>query len=258
MVEGLTKHILIAAMYATASASRLSEDRPSNTGTPGGRWNETTTARSDGQQDTPPTTKSRPHHAEGTACDSPHAFPTPQRQPGSAALRPLLGAGGARRPPPPGTQPSVDTPRHPLIDRHAPPQGRHRAPAPHLAHGPARRPAGGQGSAWPHNQASVPAEGPRPHVQARRPSRTRTTRVCTGPRTRTAASGRTSPTGTTRCPAPPRCAEAQGPRTGITRAQAKSQVEELDQRGSRCPVSRIRHRYPGAAALRVRHGRGPL
>ena len=29
MVEGLTEHVLIAAMYATASASRLWEDRPS-------------------------------------------------------------------------------------------------------------------------------------------------------------------------------------------------------------------------------------
>ena len=29
MVEGLTKHVLIAAMYAPASASRLWEDRPS-------------------------------------------------------------------------------------------------------------------------------------------------------------------------------------------------------------------------------------
>ena len=29
MVEGLTKHILIAAMYARAAAPRLLEDRPS-------------------------------------------------------------------------------------------------------------------------------------------------------------------------------------------------------------------------------------
>ena len=29
MVEGMTEHVLIAAMYATASASRLWEDRPS-------------------------------------------------------------------------------------------------------------------------------------------------------------------------------------------------------------------------------------
>ena len=50
----------------------------SNTGTPGGRWNGTTTARSDGQRHTPLTTKSRPHPAEGIACDSPHASPTPQ------------------------------------------------------------------------------------------------------------------------------------------------------------------------------------
>ena len=73
-----------------------------------------------------------------------------------------------------------------------------------------------------------------------------------------AAPGRTSPTGTTRCPAPPRCAKAQGRHTGQTRAKAKGQAEELDQRGSRCPVSRIRHRHPGAAALQVPHGRGPL
>ena len=142
---------------------------------------------------------------------------------GSAALRSLLGAEGARRPPHPGTHPSVDTPRHPIHGPHAPPRGRHRLPAPHLAHGPARLPAGGRGSASPHDQASVPAEGPRPNVQARRPSRPRTPRVCTGPRTRTAAPGRTSPTGTTRCPAPPRCAEAQGPHTGQTRAKAKCQ-----------------------------------
>ena len=29
MVEGLTEHVLITAMYATAATSRLSEDRPS-------------------------------------------------------------------------------------------------------------------------------------------------------------------------------------------------------------------------------------
>ena len=29
MVEGLTEHVLITAMYAAASASRLWEDRPS-------------------------------------------------------------------------------------------------------------------------------------------------------------------------------------------------------------------------------------
>ena len=65
-------------------------------------------------------------------------------------------------------------------------------------------------------------------------------------------------TGTAQSPAPPRCEEAQGPRTGQTSSQAKSQAEELDRRGSRRPVSQVRHRHPGAAALRVRHGRGPL
>ena len=92
--------------------------------------------------------------------------PRPTGSLGSAALRPLLGAGGTRRPPPPRTHPSVDTPRHPLHGPHAPPRSRHRAPAPHLVHRPARRPAGGRGSALPHDQASVSAEGPRPHVQA--------------------------------------------------------------------------------------------
>ena len=29
MVEGLTEHVLVAAMYAAAAASRLWEDRPS-------------------------------------------------------------------------------------------------------------------------------------------------------------------------------------------------------------------------------------
>ena len=84
-----------------------------------------------------PTTKSRPHHAEGTACDSRTHPPGPRGSLRSAALRPLLGAGGARRTPPPGTHPSVDTPRHPLHGPHAPPRGRHRAPAPHLANRPA-------------------------------------------------------------------------------------------------------------------------
>ena len=43
---------------------------------------------------------------------------------------------GAPAPPPPGTHPSVDTPRHPLHGPDAPPRSRHRAPAPHLAHRP--------------------------------------------------------------------------------------------------------------------------
>ena len=43
----------------------------------------------------------------------------------------------------PGTHPRVDTPSHPLRGPDAPPRGRHRAPAPHLAHEPARQPAGG-------------------------------------------------------------------------------------------------------------------
>ena len=81
--------------------------------------------------------------------------------------------------------------------------------------------------------------------------------VCTGPRACTAAPGRTSSTGTAQCPAPPRCEEAQGPRTGQTRTQAKSHVEELDRRGSRRPVSQVCHRYPGAAVLRVHHGYWP-
>ena len=51
---------------------------------------------------------------------------------------------------------------------------------------------------------------------------------------------------------PPGCAEAQGPHRGQTCTQVKSQAKELDQRGSRRPVSRVPHRYPGAAALRVR------
>ena len=116
------------------------------------------------------TTRSGPSHAEGTACNSPPASPHPRSSLGSAALRPLLGAGGARGPPPPGKHPSVDTPRHPLHVPHALPRDRHRAPAPHLAIRPARHPTGGRGSAWPHDQASVPAEGHHPHVQARRPS----------------------------------------------------------------------------------------
>ena len=164
MVEGLTEHVLIAAMYATASASRLWEDRPSpplaqaaqdapdagptaeeihqilnmreprrptlrsapssssagtqwmpprpprrstssSTGTPGGRWNGTTTARSDGQRHTPPTTKSRPHHAEETACDSPHASPTPQRQPGKRCTTPSTGRRGRQKAPSPRNAP---------------------------------------------------------------------------------------------------------------------------------------------------------
>ena len=160
MVERLTEHVLIAAMYATASASRLWEDRPSpplakqrrtpptqalpprtstksstceqprrptlrsapsgssagtpwtpprpprrstssNTGTPGRRWNGTTTARSDGQRHAPPTTKSRPHHAEGTACDSPQASPTPQKQPGKRCTTPSTGHRGRQKAPSP-------------------------------------------------------------------------------------------------------------------------------------------------------------
>ena len=155
MVEGLTEHVLITAMYATSSASRLPEDRPSpplaqapprtstksstcehprrptpksapssssagtpwtprrpprrstssNTGTPGGRWNGTTTARSYGQRHTPPTTKSHPHHAEGTACDSPHTSPTPQRQPGKRCATPSTGRRGRQKAPSPRNAP---------------------------------------------------------------------------------------------------------------------------------------------------------
>ena len=64
-------------------------------------------------------------------------------------------------------------------------------------------------------------------------------------------------TGTAQRTAPPGCEEAQGPRTGQTRAEAKSQAKELYRRGSRRPVSRVRHRHLGAAALRVRHAAGP-
>ena len=144
--------------------------RSSNTGTSGGQWNEWTTARSEGQRHTPPTTKSRPLHAEGTACDSPPASPAAQRRPGKRCTTPSTGRRGRQRVPPPGTHPSVDTPCHPLPGRHAPPQSRHQAPAPHLAHGPARRPAAGRGDTWHHDQTSVAAERRRPHVQARRPS----------------------------------------------------------------------------------------
>ena len=42
--------------------------------------------------------------------------------------------------------------------------------------------------------------------------------------------GAPPPTGTARCTAPHGCKEAQGPRTGQTRAQAKSQAEKLDRR----------------------------
>ena len=111
-----------------------------------------TTAHAPGDEVPPPP---RGEDRLRLAARIPHA---PEAAWKSAALRPLLGTGGARRPPPPGTHPSVDTPRHPLHDPHAPPRAKHRAPAPHLAHGPARRPAGGRGSALPHDQASVPAE----------------------------------------------------------------------------------------------------
>ena len=44
-----------------------------------------------------PTTKSCPHHAEGTACDSPHASPTPQRQPGKRCTTPSTGRRGRQK-----------------------------------------------------------------------------------------------------------------------------------------------------------------
>ena len=52
--------------------------------------------------------------------------------------------------------------------------------------------------------------------------------------------------------------KSEAPAKARARTPAKSQVEELDRRGSRRPVSRVRHRYPGAAAFQIRHGRGPL
>ena len=197
MVEGLTEHVLIAAMYATASASRLWEDRPSpplaqaaqdapDTGPTAEDIHQILNMRAppkthpqvrpiqlvswDAMDTTPTTTevhilkhrdtwwtvewddhgkvrqataqppddKVQPPPRGGDhlrlAARVPHA---PEAARESAAPRPLLGAGGARRPPPPGTHPSVDTPRHPLHSPHAPPRSRHRASAPHLAHGPA-------------------------------------------------------------------------------------------------------------------------
>ena len=196
MVEGLTEHVLIAAMYATASASRLWEDRPSpplaqaaqeapDTGPTTEDIHQILNMRAppkthpqvrpiqlvswDAMDATLTTTEvhilkhrdtwwtaewddhSKVRRATAHAPDD--EVPPPPRggdlatrrthpphtrgSLGSAALRPLLGTGGARRPPPPGTHPSVDTPRHPLHGPHVPPRGRHRAPAPHLAHGPA-------------------------------------------------------------------------------------------------------------------------
>ena len=224
MVEGLTEHILIAAMYATAAASRLWKDRPSpplaqavqdapSTGPTAEDIHQVLPMRALSKtepvvraiqlvhwdaMDAPPATAEvhilknrniwgtvgRPPQGETGSSTRPRRRgpatatrqtppatrqprpPQPRGSPGSAALRLLLGAGGARRPPPPGRQPRVDTPCHPLHGPHAPPLGRHRAAAPNLAHGPARHPAGGPGDAWHHDQASVPAEGRRPHVQA--------------------------------------------------------------------------------------------
>ena len=197
MVEGLTEHVLIAAMYATASASRLWEDRPSP-------------PLAQAAQDAPDTGPNRqghppnPQHAS-TPEKPPPSLPHPARQLGrhggprttaevhilkqqdtwwtvewddhskvrratahapddevpppprggdrlrltarvahapEAAWEALHYAlywaqGAPEGPPPPGTHPGVDTPRHPLHGPHAPPRSRHRALAPHLAHGPA-------------------------------------------------------------------------------------------------------------------------
>ena len=222
MVEGLTEHVLIAAMYAAASASRLWEDCPSpplaqvaqdapDTGPTAEDIHRVLSTRAPlkthsqvrpiqlvswDAMDAPPATtevhilkhrevwwtvewddhgKVRRATAHAPDDEIPLATrrprpPHPRGSLGSAALRPLLGAGGARGPPPRRTHPSVDKRRHPLHGPHAPPRSRHRAPAPHLAHGPARRPTGGGGSPWPHDQAGVSAEGHRPQVRARRPS----------------------------------------------------------------------------------------
>ena len=197
MVKGLTEHVLIAAMYATASASRLCEDRSSpplaqaaqdapdtrptaedihrvlSTRAPSKTHPQVRPIKlvSWDAMDAPPATaevhilkhrdiwwtvewddhgkiRGAVAHAPDdevpprTTWREPLATcrprpPHPRGSLGSAALRPLLGAGGARGPPPPGTHPSVDTPRHPLHGPHAPPRSRHRAPASHLAHRPA-------------------------------------------------------------------------------------------------------------------------
>ena len=164
MVEGLTEHVLIAAMYATASASRLWEYRPSpplvqaaqdapDTGPTAEDIHQILNMRaplkthpgvrriqlvSSDAMDAPPTTtevhilkhrdtwwtvewddhgkvrratahapttKSRPHHAEGTACDSPHAPPRPQRQPKKRCTTPSTGRRGRQKDPSPRNAP---------------------------------------------------------------------------------------------------------------------------------------------------------
>ena len=226
MVEGLTEHVLIAAMYAAASASSLWEDRPSPPLAQAAQdAPDTVPTAEDIHQilSTGATPKTHPkvrpiQLSSWDAMDTPlattevhilkhrdiwwtlkwdnhgkvrrataHApddeVPPPLRggdrlQLAARVSHTRLAAwealhyalywaqGAPEAPPPPGTHPSVDTPRHPLHGPHAPPRSRHRAPAPHLAHGPARCPTRGRESAWPHDQASVPAEGYRPHVQA--------------------------------------------------------------------------------------------
>ena len=158
MVEGLTKHVLIAAMYATASASRLWESRPSpplaqaaqdapDTGPTAEDIHQILNMRAPPKthpqicpiqlvswdaMDAPLTTaevhilkhrdtwwtvewddhgkvrratahapddEPRPHHAEGTAYDSPHASPTPQRQPGKRCTTPFTGRRGRQKAP---------------------------------------------------------------------------------------------------------------------------------------------------------------
>ena len=196
MVEGLTEHVLIAAMYATASASRLSEDRPSSplaqaakdapdTGPTAEDIHQILNMRAPPKtqpqvrpiqlvsweaMDAPPTTtevhilkhwdtwwtvewydhgkvrRATAHAPDDEVPPSPRGgdrlrlaalFSTPQKQPGKRYTTPSTGRRGRQKAPSPWNAPQRGPATPPATGPHAPPRSRHRAPAPHLAHGPA-------------------------------------------------------------------------------------------------------------------------
>ena len=290
MVEGLTEDVLIAAMYATASASRLLEDRPSpplaqaaqdalETGPTAEDIHQILNMRA------PPKTHPQVRPIQLVSWDAMDAPPTTTEvhilkhrkswwtvewDDHGKVRRATAHAPDDEVPPPPrGGDPLRLAARVP----HAPeaawealhyalywaqgaPEGPlppERTPAPtcHATRYTAHMRRHGAGTwhrllTWPTDppdalqeaeevlglmteqvfQLNDPVPTSRPNVPAAREHPV----FCTGPRTRTAAPGRTSPTGTTHCPAPPRCAEAQDPAQAKPapkpRAKSKSWTKE--------------------------------
>ena len=317
LVEGLTEHVLNAAMWATASASRLWEDRPSpplaqaaqdalTTGPTAEDINQILNMRA------PPKTQPvirRIQLVSGDAMDAPptttevHILKhrdiwwTVEWDDHGKVRRAAAHAPDDEVPPPPrggdrlqlaarvthtpeaawealhyALYSAQEAPRGPLPLERTPAWTRHATS--YSAHMRRHGPTGRRLVTWPTNppnalqeaedthgimteqvfqlkdtvptsKSDVPAAREHPVFAPRHPP---VQQHQGAPPQRAAA----------QCPGPPRCEEAQGPHTGQTRTQAKSQAEELDRRGSRGPLSLVRHRYPGAAALRERHDRGPV